>query len=204
MIHFYNKCKFQPFTETFSLLPHSLCSMTCLHSYALPHLMLGNTLLVEHQQWFCALYCHHYERCNVMDTFLSAPGQDDCVNVMLEAVFKHCVLSTDKFMLPDCPCLLGNSDNLLWLVVFLYGTWSQGLQSLPLKGLLSHMYVWLVWRFWISGGLGWAFGRDRGHIHQFLGNFILQSQHFFETWKIRVGCCLNATNFSAYNVLWYL
>ena len=32
MTHCYSKYKFQPFTEIFSLLPHSLCWMTCLHS----------------------------------------------------------------------------------------------------------------------------------------------------------------------------
>ena len=73
-----------------------------------------------------------------------------------------------------------------------------------LVGLLSHMYVWVVWRFWKSGRRRGAFGSDGGHIHYFQRNFILQSHYFFEIWKIRVGCCLNATNFSAYNGLCYL
>ena len=83
--------------------------------------------------------------------------------------------------------------------LFFYGTWRQVLPSLLCHSSWTrfyHMYVWVAFRFWMSGGLGdQTFRRDWGHIHYFQRNFILQSHHFFEIWKIWVGCYLNVTKF---------
>ena len=149
MTHCYRKYKFQPFTETFSLLPYSLCWMTCLDSYALPHLMLENTLLVGYQYWFYALYCQHYERCNVMDTFHLSSWAGRLRGCYARTSHSSIVFVYWQVFVADCPCLLGNSDYVLWLVLFcmVHGVRDFKVCLVFLVGLLSFKYVWVIWRF---------------------------------------------------------
>ena len=170
MTHCYRKYKFQPFTETFSLLPYSLCWMTCLDSYALPHLMLENTQLVGYQYWFYALYCQHYERCNVMDTFHLSPWVG-----RLRGCYARTSHSSIVFcLLTSFCCWLPVPFREFWLRFmigsFLYGTWSQGLQSLPcLSSWATFLHVYVSY----LKVLGQTLRRNRRYIHYFQTNFIL-------------------------------
>ena len=183
MTHYYSK--FQPFTETFSLLPYSLYWMTCLHIYAFPIWCWVILCWQDTNNDFVSSTVTIMRNAMSRTHFISTPGQDDCVAVTLEAVIRVLCFAYWQVFVAWLPVPLGNSDCFV-ICCFLYGTWSQGFQSLSclsgcLVGLLSHMHVSVVWRFWRSGGLGQAFWKDRRHIHFFQRNFILQSHHFFET-----------------------
>ena len=92
--------------------------------------------------------------------FILAPGQDDCVVVMLEPVIQTLFFVCWQVFVAWLPCLLRNSDYVLWLVIFciVHGVRDFKVCLVFLVGLLSHMYVWVVWRFWRSGDWGRILG----------------------------------------------
>lgn len=96
-------------------------------------------------------------------------------------------------------CLWGDWDYVFEVVV-LYCTWYQGLQSLYFLSSWAP-FVHVCWRSGLKVLKVWEIG---GHFYYFQKSFILESHHFFETWKIWFGCCINATNFWGSNGFCYI
>ena len=115
--------------------------------------------------------------------FILAPGQDDCVVVMLEPVIQTLFFVCWQVFVAWLPVPFTE----FWLCVmigyFLYSTWSQRLQSLPCLSSWApfpHVCVSCLKVLKVRG-LGQDFRRNRGYVHYFQTNFIQQSHHFFET-----------------------